>query len=76
MPDTINFYQVSDEYGVFSNFAPYPIRLAGKVWPTSEHYFQAQKFDDRSLQAAIASAPSAKHAASLGRDRSLPIPAD
>jgi ribA/ribD-fused uncharacterized protein len=41
MPDVINFYRVSDEFGCFSNFAPYPVRMHGKVWPTSEHYFQA-----------------------------------
>jgi len=40
----IHFYLKNDEYGCFSNFAPYPIRLGGKRWPTSEHYFQAQKF--------------------------------
>lgn len=44
MPAVIEFYAVNDEYGEFSNFAPYPIVLHGKRWPTSEHYFQAQKF--------------------------------
>jgi hypothetical protein len=39
-------YGVGDEYGELSNFAPYPISLDGKRWPTSEHYFQAQKFLD------------------------------
>jgi len=29
---------------VFSNFHPAEIELDGKVWPTSEHYFQAMKF--------------------------------
>jgi predicted NAD-dependent protein-ADP-ribosyltransferase YbiA (DUF1768 family) len=43
-PEIIRFYSVGDEYGEFSNFAPYPITLGGKRWPTSEHYFQAQKF--------------------------------
>jgi len=38
---TITFYQVSAPYGWMSNFAPYPIELDGKVWPTSEHNFQA-----------------------------------
>jgi N-glycosidase YbiA len=41
---TINFYHLKKPYGFFSNFAPYPIDLNGKIWPTSEHYFQAQKF--------------------------------
>ena len=35
MPTVINFYLVTDDYGCFSNFAPYPIQLDGKRWPTS-----------------------------------------
>ena len=42
--DVINFYSVSEEYGCFSNFSPHRIKLDGKTWPTSEHYFQARKF--------------------------------
>jgi len=42
--DRIEFYRTGDDYGCFSNFAAYPIELDGRVWPTSEHYFQAQKF--------------------------------
>jgi len=44
--EVINFYRVGDAYGCFSNFAPYPIMPAGRLWPTSEHYFPAQKFHD------------------------------
>jgi N-glycosidase YbiA len=69
MPDIINFYSVGDEYGCFSNFAAYPIRLAGKVWPTSEHYFQAQKFEDERDREAIRGAKSPMVAARMGRDR-------
>ena len=29
--NVINFYSVNDEYGEFSNFAPYSIRLKGKL---------------------------------------------
>lgn len=47
MQDTIiNFYSTSDDYGDFSNFAARPIKVDGNTWPTSEHYFQAQKFLD------------------------------
>ena len=41
---SIVFYRVSEPYGEFSNFSPHPIKLKGLTWPTSEHYFQAQKF--------------------------------
>jgi ribA/ribD-fused uncharacterized protein len=39
----IRFYSTKADYSCFSNFSPHPIRLKGKLWPTSEHYFQAQK---------------------------------
>ncbi|MBW6099577.1 DUF1768 domain-containing protein [Escherichia coli] len=34
---------------IFSNFAARPIKVDGKTWPTSEHYFQAQKFLDEKI---------------------------
>ena len=66
---TIKFYGASEAYGEFSNFAAYPILLDGKVWPTSEHYFQAQKFEDPSCQIEIRKASSPMEAARMGRDR-------
>jgi ribA/ribD-fused uncharacterized protein len=38
------FYHHNDAFGEFSNFYPSPIELDGYTWPTTEHYFQAQKF--------------------------------
>jgi ribA/ribD-fused uncharacterized protein len=69
MATIINFYRVGDEYGEFSNFAPYPIALDGERWPTTEHYFQAQKFEDEAYQQKIRKANSPMLAARLGRDR-------
>ena len=69
MSDVIRFYRISDEYGCFSNFAPYPIELGEKVWPTTEHYFQAQKFDDIDRPEAIRSVKSPMIAARMGRSR-------
>lgn len=65
----INFYSVTDEYGEFSSFAAFPIRLQGKRWPTSEHYFQAQKFENSAHQEEIRKAKTPMIAARLGRDR-------
>lgn len=67
--DTIKFYSVSEEYGEFSNFALYPIKLRKKSWPTSEHFFQAHKFDDPKHVEAIRRAKTPMIAARLGRDR-------
>ena len=72
----IEFYSTNDPYGEFSNFASFPITLDGQAWPTSEHYFQAQKFDDAAYREKIRVAGSPMVAARLGRSRSVPIRAD
>ncbi|TNV75277.1 hypothetical protein FGO68_gene17640 [Halteria grandinella] len=40
----ILFYRERDPYGFMSNFYKAPIEMDGKIWPTTEHYFQAMKF--------------------------------
>jgi hypothetical protein len=69
MTTDIRFYSVSDEYGELSNFAPYPIKLRKKTWPTVEHFFQAQKFAEAKDQEEIRKANTPMIAARLGRDR-------
>jgi len=66
---TIRFYSTREEYGCFSNFSRHPFELDGKRWPTSEHYFQAQKFAGTAHAEAIRQARTPKEAAELGRDR-------
>ena len=72
----MNFNSVGDDFGQFSNFAPFPINLDGERWPTSEHYFQAQKFDDPAYRLKIRKANSPMVAATLGRDRKRKIRRD
>jgi len=69
MNKIIKFYSVTDEYGEFSNFAYFPIKLNGKVWLTTEHYFQAMKFESVSDQNDIRKAKTPMEAARKGRDR-------
>jgi ribA/ribD-fused uncharacterized protein len=76
MPNEIRFYRVNESYGCFSNFSPHPIVLDDITWPTSEHYFQAQKFLDRDYQHQIAGVQSPMIAARMGRSRSKPIRTD
>ena len=76
MPTAIHFYRASDDFGCFSNFAAYPIALDGKTWPTSEHYFQAQKFREGEHQEAIRTSKSPMIAARMGRDRKKPLRPD
>lgn len=66
---TIRFYRVGDRYGAFSNFAPYSIEIEGTIWPTSEHYFQAQKFLDGEVRERVRTAKSPMVAAGIGRGK-------
>jgi ribA/ribD-fused uncharacterized protein len=76
-PTQINFYSTKGEYGCFSNFARTPFVVDEKIWPTAEHYFQAQKFpDDSEYREEIRAAASPMVAARLGRNRAQPIRAD
>ncbi|KAF9116528.1 hypothetical protein BGX27_001822 [Mortierella sp. AM989] len=79
MKDTLNFYRQNDEYGEFSNFYYSPITLNGKEWPTTEHYFQAQKFahlDDQNYVEMIRITDTPGSAAKMGRNRSWPLRSD
>jgi N-glycosidase YbiA len=73
---TILFYRQNDPYGEFSNFSAHPFKLKGKVWPTSEHYFQAQKFAGTEHEETVRNAKTPSMSAKLGRSRSLPLRAD
>ena len=72
----IKFYKVHDEYGFMSNFAPYPFSDGSKSWPTSEHYFQAQKFLVPEIQEKIRQIASPMDAALEGRNRQNPLRSD
>lgn len=69
----IKFYSETAQWGEFSNFALYPIKLNGKTWPTTEHYFQAQKFEDKTYRSKIRACKSPMKAAELGRFRKIKI---
>jgi ribA/ribD-fused uncharacterized protein len=76
MASVINFYLTGADYGCFSNFAAYPIVLDGQTWPTTEHYFQAQKFVGTEHAEAVRLATSPGNAARMGRDRTKPLRPD
>lgn len=77
MPDTvINFYSTTGEYGCFSNFSRHSVFLKGKRWPTTEHYFQAQKFAGEPDEEEIRAAAKPMLAASMGRERKRPLRRD
>jgi ribA/ribD-fused uncharacterized protein len=72
----LDFYSVKNVYGEFSNFALFPININGVIWPTSEHFYQAQKFFDHDLQEKVRTAETPLMAAQIGRDPNNPMRAD
>ena len=76
---TIYFYSTREKpYGCFSNFSRHGFELDGEWWPTSEHYFQAQKFatTDRPWFDKIREVKTPKDAAKMGRSREHPLRQD
>ncbi len=73
---TIRFYNIRDPHGYMSNFSRHPVVLYGKQWPTSEHFFQAQKFAGTEHEERVRLATTPKEAARIGRDRTLPLRVD
>lgn len=74
--EILDFYSTKEAYGEFSNFANYPILVDGEWWPTSEHYYQAHKYESPELIKWVQEAPTAMEAAKRGRDGTTPKRAD
>jgi adenylate cyclase len=62
---TIRFFSKSETHSELSNFAPFPIEVDGATWPSTEHYYQAQKFADPELKEKIRNAKKPVIAKSL-----------
>ena len=73
MKKMIKFYYTNKDFGEFSNFAKFPVKIKNKLWPTSEHYFQAMKFESKEIQEKIRKCKRPDEAARIGRDRKLKI---
>ncbi len=64
----IYFYDSDKPYYAFTNFYPAPVKIDGKIWPTTEHYYQAQKFPKNPrLQEKIRGLTKAREAFKEGR---------
>ena len=72
----LRFYSLREPFGEFSNFSRHGIELVGVWWMTTEHYFQAQKFEDSAYREQIRTASDPKRAADLGRSHDHPLRAD
>lgn len=74
--NTINFYSTKDKFGCFSNFSRHPISLDGQEWPTTEHYFQAKKFEGTPHEEELRKTSSTVEVAKKGRERTRPLRSD
>jgi ribA/ribD-fused uncharacterized protein len=68
----IRFYEPEDPYGFLSNFYPSPIFMKGKTWPTSEHYYQAQKVAGTGTEEVIRSLETPREAFDITRTEGFP----
>lgn len=54
----IFFYHSDQPWGELSNFSRHAVFINGVIWPTTEHYYQAQKFASTETQDLIRCAPT------------------
>ena len=64
-----HYFSRSDADDLLGTYAPLPFFLDDQQWPTVEHYYQANKFDDKDVQNKIRLAATAQKARKLGRSR-------
>jgi len=74
---TIRFHIKTGANGWLSNFAPYPIVVDRIQWPTSEHFYQANKFtNDPEWMEAIRGSRGPYEAWRMGRSSDHPQRSD
>ncbi|OOE64886.1 hypothetical protein BZG20_13760 [Salinivibrio sp. IB868] len=61
----MHFYHSDQPWGEFSNFSRHPVFIDGVIWPTTEHYYQAQKFQSKKHREQIRCAASPMLAKSI-----------
>lgn len=64
--EPVFFYE--HEFYVFSNFSSFQIEWKGKLWPTSEHAYHSEKFDNENLKEEIRQTRSAHEALMLAKE--------
>jgi ribA/ribD-fused uncharacterized protein len=75
--ERICFYE--QDFYIFSNFSSFMLEWDGKLWPTSEHAYQAARFADPEVKELIRNMRSAHDALKYmeaNRDKSMPGWAD
>jgi hypothetical protein len=72
----IDFFRETEDHGYLSNFSPHAVTLKGKTWPTTEHYYQAQKHAGTPLEEEVRLAPTPLAAKELASDPARGIRTD
>eukprot|EP00897_Mesotaenium_endlicherianum_P000611 jgi/Mesen1/10550/ME000083S10055 len=76
LDEAIFFCSAVGSHGFLSNFHCSPFHVDGTRWPSSEHWYQAQKFLEEGIRERVRSAGTPMKAAMLGRRRDLPLRRD
>lgn len=69
--EIIKFYDLDKPYGFLGNFHAAPFEANGKIYRTSEHYFQSKKYEGRPGEQLVIDAATPRQAFKLGQDNSL-----
>ena len=69
----IYFYRANESYGYLSNFSSHSVVIDDQLWATTEHYFQAQKFNDIEYKKQIQRALTPGESKKLGSTRRYKI---
>lgn len=70
------FYSALMPTAWLGNYSPHPVRIDGFVWPTVEHFFQAEKFQNLALRQLVRLSTSPQVAKSLAWSFSSEIRSD
>lgn len=54
----VRFYHSDQPWGALSNFSPHAIFVGDRIWPTAEHFYQAQKFAGTPNEETIRQCPT------------------
>lgn len=76
MADEILFYYEYEENGEFSNYWPVTLIIDGKVWHSTEHYYQAQKTLDGDYAERVRLAACSDDAKRLGNSDEIVVRSD
>eukprot|EP01121_Diplochlamys_sp_Union-15-3_P001698 TRINITY_DN11484_c0_g1_i1.p1 TRINITY_DN11484_c0_g1~~TRINITY_DN11484_c0_g1_i1.p1 ORF type:complete len:149 (-),score=27.55 TRINITY_DN11484_c0_g1_i1:10-456(-) len=69
MSEPVYFCEAEGPYACFSNYYQVNINIDGKIWPSTEHWFQSQKFSSPEYQEEIRTTKSPTEAKKLGYAR-------